>query len=120
MLLFQFFRGPAFEARLPAPRALERAAYDLTRTGFVLGAVAIFAGSVWAYFAWGRYWDWDPKEIAAAALVVYYAWVLQLRQVARASARPAMLATVLGLAVTLLVFLGANHLLPQGLHPYGR
>ncbi|MFC1855774.1 cytochrome c biogenesis protein CcsA [Thermodesulfobacteriota bacterium] len=30
--------------------------------GFVFFTISIVSGSVWANYAWGTYWSWDPKE----------------------------------------------------------
>ncbi len=40
-------------------------------TLFVLLATA--TGSVWARLMWGSYWNWDPREISIALLLLVYA-----------------------------------------------
>lgn len=42
------------------------------RWGFLLMTVALVLGSLWGYACWGRYWQWDPKEVAALCTWVVY------------------------------------------------
>ena len=40
---------------------------------------ALIAGPIWAHYAWGRYWGWDPKEVWAFITWVVYAAYLHAR-----------------------------------------
>lgn len=42
-------------------------------------AIGIFIGAVWANVSWGRYWEWDPKEVWALITMLVYALALHPR-----------------------------------------
>ncbi len=43
---------------------------------------ALVAGPIWAEYAWGSYWNWDPKEVWAFITWVIYAAYLHARATA--------------------------------------
>lgn len=49
-------------ARVPDADRLDLIAYRLNAFAFPLWTFTIIAGSVWAQYAWGRFWNWDPKR----------------------------------------------------------
>ena len=77
----------------------------------------IFAGSVWAHFALGRYWNWDPKEVWAFIAWVVYAAYLHARVSGRSAKANAPWIAILGYAV-MLFNLTAVNLVFGGLHSY--
>jgi ABC-type transport system involved in cytochrome c biogenesis permease subunit len=78
---------------------------------------ALLFGAIWAQYAWGRFWGWDPKEVWALVTWLVYTFYLHLRLVRRKSGVFPMLVLVTGFLVTLFTFLGVN-LLAVGLHSY--
>lgn len=86
------------------------------RVGFLLLTLGIASGSIWAHYAWGRYWGWDPKEVWALITWLYYLLFFHLRLVGAKKKTQAYLA-IIGLFVILFTFLGVNFLL-SGLHSY--
>ena len=76
-------RPRGYLSRLPAPEALERVAYRLNAFGFPIWTfAALVAGPIWAEYAWGSYWNWDPKEVWAFITWVIYAAYLHARATA--------------------------------------
>jgi len=69
----------AFMARLPGAQVLERTSYRLYAVAFPLWTFTLMAGAIWAEKAWGRYWNWDPKEIWSFIIWVAYASYLHAR-----------------------------------------
>ena len=67
-------RSGGYLARLPKLEVLDRIAYRTHAFGFPIWTfAALIAGPIWAHYAWGRYWGWDPKEVWAFITWVVYA-----------------------------------------------
>jgi cytochrome c-type biogenesis protein CcsB len=81
--------------------------------GFVAMSLTIVSGSIWAQQAWGRFWNWDPKETAALITWAIYLLLLNFRLSAKWSGRRAAYISIIGFASTLFTF-GIN----WGLHRY--
>ncbi|HEY4578198.1 MAG TPA: c-type cytochrome biogenesis protein CcsB [Yaniella sp.] len=64
---------------VPSSLALENWSYRLNAIGFVLWTFTLMAGSIWAEQAWGRYWNWDAKEVWTFVIWVIYAGYLHAR-----------------------------------------
>ena len=97
-------------ARLPQAAVLDRVAYRLHAFGFpVWTFAALVAGPIWAQYAWGRYWGWDPKEVWAFITWVIYASYLHARATAGWKGRSAAIIALIGLATLLFNFVGINY-----------
>lgn len=98
-----------YVARLPESPALDRVAYRMHAFGFpVWTFAALIAGPIWAEYAWGRYWGWDPKEVWAFITWVVYAAYLHARATAGWRGRKAAVIALVGLATLLFNFVGIN------------
>jgi len=81
---------------------------------YTLGA--LFAGAIWAEQAWGSFWSWDPKEVGALIIWLFYSAFLHARyQRGWTGSRTAILSLV-GFAMMMLSFFG-NYFF-GGLHSY--
>lgn len=103
--------------RLPDARSLDRMSYRFHAFAFPLWTFTVAAGAVWAQFAWGRYWGWDPKETWALVTWVVYACYLHARSTAGWKGRRAAVLALVGVATFWFNFVGVN-LLVSGLHSY--
>jgi len=110
-------RVGGYLARLPEAAALDKLAYRCTAFAFPLWTFTIAAGSIWAEYAWGRYWGWDPKETWSLVTWVVYAAYLHARATAGWKGTRAAWLGVLGVAAFWWNFVGIN-LLVSGLHSY--
>lgn len=103
--------------RLPDAESLDRIAYRAAAFAFPLWTFTIAAGSIWAQYAWGRYWGWDPKETWSLVTWVVYAAYLHARATAGWKGTRAAWLGLLGVAAFWWNFVGIN-LLVSGLHSY--
>ena len=105
-------------ARLPKATVLDRVAYRVHAFGFpVWTFAALVAGPIWAEYAWGRYWGWDPKEVWAFITWVVYAAYLHARATAGWRGKGAAVIALIGFATLMFNFVGIN-LFGSGLHSY--
>lgn len=110
-------RRGAFMDRLPSSEELERSSYRLHAVAFPLWTFTLLAGAIWAESAWGRYWNWDPKEVWTFVVWVVYAGYLHARTTRGWDGRRAAYLALAGYACVLFNFLGVNIFL-FGLHSY--
>lgn len=108
--------GEGFLNRLPSTDSLDDLINRTTALGFVFLSIGIMTGSVWAHYAWGSYWSWDPKETWSLITWLIYAVMLHSRYVRDWRGRRTALMSVIGFASMLFTYLGVNML--PGLHSY--
>jgi cytochrome c-type biogenesis protein CcsB len=104
-------------AWLPASRRMDVLSYRFHAFAFPLWTFTVAAGAIWAEYAWGRYWGWDPKETWALVTWVIYACYLHARSTAGWRGTRAAVIAIVGLASFWFNFIGIN-LLVSGLHSY--
>ncbi len=85
--------------------------------GFLLLGVGIITGAVWANYAWGTYWSWDPKETWSLITWFVYAAFIHARLTRGWRGKKAAIISIVGFISVLFTFLGVNYLL-SGLHSY--
>lgn len=109
----------SFPARVfPDPRTLDMVIYRGVAVGFPIFTLgALIFGAVWAKYAWGDYWSWDPKETWALITWIVYALFLHARVVRGWGGRKTAWIAVIGFLATLFTLFGVNYLL-SGLHSY--
>ncbi|GAA0951790.1 c-type cytochrome biogenesis protein CcsB [Kribbella koreensis] len=104
--------------RLPSAEAMDGTAYKVLAFAFPLWTFGVLvAGPIWAEYAWGRYWGWDPKEVWSLVTWVVYAAYLHARATAGWRGRRAATIAIVGWFVFIFNFVGVN-LLVSGLHSY--
>ncbi len=103
--------------RLPSLDVLDAINYKCLTIGFPLLTLGIITGSIWAEYAWGSYWSWDPKETWSLITWLLYAALLHGRLTVGWRGRKAAIFAIVGFCAVLFTFLGVNLLLP-GLHSY--
>ena len=107
----------AITRRLPSLKVLDDLNYQSLTYGFPLLTLGIITGAIWAEYAWGRYWNWDPKETWSLITWLLYAALLHQRLTVGWRGRKAAIMAIAGFSAVLFTFLGVNLILP-GLHTY--
>lgn len=104
--------------KLPAKESLDNLSYNLIAVGFSFLTLGILTGAVWAKYAWGQYWSWDPKETWALITWLIYAIYLHTRYLKNWKGIKSNWLSVIGFIAVLFTYFGVSFLL-SGLHSYG-
>ncbi|SNR58595.1 c-type cytochrome biogenesis protein CcsB [Desulfurobacterium atlanticum] len=108
-----------FAKKLPTVETLEDIMYQAAAVGFVFLTLGIILGAVWAKYAWGGYWSWDPKETWSLITWLVYSVYLHARYVKGLSGKPLAHFTIIGFLSVVFTYYGVNLILP-GLHSYAQ
>lgn len=104
-------------AQLPKAKVLDNIAHASVIVGFPLLTLGIALGAYWANSAWGRYWDWDPKETASLVTWLIYGGYLHMRVQRSWRGTRAAVMLLVGYVAILFTYFGVN-LWISGLHSY--
>ena len=86
---------------------LDEINYRMVSLGYPLYTVgALFAGAIWAEQAWGSFWSWDPKEVGALIIWLFYSGFLHARRQPKWRGSRAAILAVFGFLMILLSFFG--------------
>jgi cytochrome c-type biogenesis protein CcsB len=102
---------------LPDLKTLEDMNYKAIIVGFLLFTVGILTGAIWANYAWGTYWSWDPKETWSLITWIVYAILLHARYTGRWAELKMAYISIAGFVAVLFTYWGVNYVL-SGLHSY--
>ncbi|MBI5237226.1 MAG: c-type cytochrome biogenesis protein CcsB [Deltaproteobacteria bacterium] len=102
---------------LPDSRTLDELSYRAIAWGFPFLATGIISGAVWANYAWGTYWSWDPKETWSLITWFMYAAYLHARVTRGWRGRKAAYLSIIGFLAVVFLYWGVSFILP-GLHAY--
>jgi cytochrome c-type biogenesis protein CcsB len=120
LLLFRNSRllGDRFKESFPDEKKLDQIIYQSIVIGYPLFTIgALFAGSVWAYRAWGAFWSWDPKETCSLIVWLIYSFYLHARLTRGWKGKRAAWLAIIGFISTILTLFSSMIL--GGLHSYG-
>lgn len=102
---------------LPEKESLDSMCASIITMAFPLMLGVIITGSIWGKYAWGSYWQWDPKETwALITALVYAAFIYTRFELGWQGSKSAKFA-IIGFAVVIFCYLGVNLLMP-GVHSY--
>jgi cytochrome c-type biogenesis protein CcsB len=110
-------KKPTANSLMPPHKMLEDINYKAIIVGFLLFTVGIITGAIWANYAWGTYWSWDPKETWSLITWIVYAILLHARYTGRFTGKRMAHVSVVGFVAVLFTYWGVNYLL-SGLHSY--
>ncbi len=98
---------------------IENFIYRAMQIGVLLLAAGTILGGIWAHYAWGRFWGWDPKETWALIALVSYLIPLHGRLAGWLSNFALTVSSVVCFMAVLMAWYGVNFVLGKGLHSYG-
>lgn len=98
---------------------LPRLLYRALQAGTLFLAAGTLLGGVWASYAWGRFWGWDPKETWALIALVGYLSLLHARSAGLLREFGLAVGSVAAFLGVLMAWYGVNFVLGTGLHSYG-
>ena len=102
-----------------AINGLSRFNYRALQAGVLLFTAGTILGGVWADYAWGRFWGWDPKEVWSLVVLLAYVAVLHARHVGWLGNFGLAAWSVISFATVVFAWYGVNYILGAGLHSYG-
>lgn len=109
--------GPGFLRTFPGSERLESMAYRFTIIGFILWTFTLIAGSIWAYYAWSRFWGFDVKETWTFVIWVLYAGYIHARATRGWRGNPSAWLSIVGFSAVIFNFTIVNVFF-KGLHAY--
>jgi len=107
----------SFYSRLPSLATLDALNHYALIYGFAFLTVGMITGSIYAQFALGTYWQWDPKEVWSLITWLFYAALLHERLAVGWRGRKAALLSIVCFGILIFTFLGAS-LLMEGYHSF--
>ncbi|MEK6576882.1 MAG: c-type cytochrome biogenesis protein CcsB [Nitrospirota bacterium] len=107
----------SFFMRFPDCTKLDELSYKSIAFGFPFLTFGIISGAIWANYAWGGYWSWDPKETWSLIVWFIYAAYLHARMTRGWRGRRTAIFSVIGFISVIFLYWGVSFILP-GLHAY--
>lgn len=94
-------------------------AYSAAQLGMMFCILATVTGAIWAKFAWGKFWSWDPRQTSIFALLLIYGAYFALRSSIESEEKRATLSAVYSMLafVTVPFFIFIMPRIMKGLHP---
>ncbi|MEZ0338242.1 MAG: c-type cytochrome biogenesis protein CcsB [Aquificaceae bacterium] len=102
---------------LPSKEVLDEITYKSIVIVFPIWTASIILGAAWANEAWGGYWSWDPKEVWALIVWLFFGAYLHARQMLGWKGKRTAWMVVFGFITVLICFFAVNLFFP-GLHSY--
>jgi cytochrome c-type biogenesis protein CcsB len=98
----------SFYSRLPSLETLDSINYYALMYGFPLLTVGMITGSIYAQYALGSYWRWDPKEVWSLITWLFYAALLHERVAVGWRGRKAAIMSIICFLVLIFTFVGVS------------
>ena len=106
-------------AAMETIKRLEQFIYRAMQVGVLFLAAGTILGGIWAHYAWGRFWGWDPKETWALISLLSYIVPLHGRLAGWLRGFGLTVASVVCFLTVLMAWYGVNFILGIGKHAYG-
>ncbi|MBU4319024.1 MAG: c-type cytochrome biogenesis protein CcsB [Proteobacteria bacterium] len=109
-----------FYKRLPSLDLLDLTGHACIMAGFLLVTVGLITGFVYAKSLWGRFWNWDPKEVWSCITWLIYAALIHQRYTVGWRGRKSAILAIIGFVAVVFTFLGVNFILKGHHEPFTR
>ncbi len=104
--------------RIDYPALFDDLTFRSIMIAFPLLTLGLITGAIWANYAWGTYWSWDPKEDAALVTWLIYLAYFHLRFQRGWEGKKLAVVAIIGFVAIIFTYVGVN-LVGRGLHSYG-
>ncbi|MCD6296718.1 MAG: c-type cytochrome biogenesis protein CcsB [Deltaproteobacteria bacterium] len=98
----------SFYSRLPSLATLDSINYYALIYGFPFLTIGMITGSIYAQYALGTYWQWDPKEVWSLITWLFYAALLHERLAVGWRGRRAAIMSIVCFCVLIFTFVGTS------------
>lgn len=98
------------QLKLPSLSRIDNVGHYSISLGFVFYTLGMLTGFIYSFTTFGRYWQWDPKEVWALVTWILYAVLLHERLALGWKGKKASIFTLLCFLALLVTFLGISHL----------
>ncbi len=95
-------------ARLPSLATLDSINHYSLIYGFPFLTAGMITGSIYAQYALGKYWQWDPKEVWSLVTWLFYGALLHERLVVGWRGRRAALMSIICFCILIFTFVGVS------------
>ncbi len=89
----------------------EKHQYRSLLLGYVLFSLAMIFGGIWAFYAWGAYWLWTPKELWTTIVWLFYSLYLHARLVRGWTGPKVVWMGILGFMIVMFTYAGVGLLM---------
>lgn len=100
------------QRHLPSLDTLDGLAYKMIAFGFPMLTLGVITGALWAQTAWGKYWEWDPKETSSLITWLVYAAYLHVRMVQGWRGKWSNRLLAIGFLCVLITYIGITLFIP--------
>lgn len=99
--------GPLY-SRLPSLQTLDMINHYSLIYGFPLMTLGMITGAIYAQYALGKYWRWDPKEVWSVITWLFYAILLHERLAVGWRGRRAAIMSIIAFGILIFTFVGTS------------
>jgi cytochrome c-type biogenesis protein CcsB len=98
----------SFYSRLPSLETLDSINHYSLMWGFSFLTIGMISGAIYAQYALGSYWRWDPKEVWTLITWLSYAVLLHERLTVGWRGRRAALMSIVCFSILIFTFIGGS------------
>lgn len=105
------FKRLHIKFQMPSKKLMDNISYNAILWGFVLFSAGMISGGIWAFYAWGTYLLWTPKEIWSLIIWIYYAGILHAWLIKEWQRERIAYLNIIGFIIVLFTYVGVGLLM---------